>query len=81
MQSFLEIFDIYLLEAMVNGILLGGLLCQGTNEVVCFVEMIHEHRQTERTRRCLTLLQLPGQVWWGEGTIGFIVREKSIAEG
>ena len=26
MQSFLEIFDIYLLEAMVNGILLGGLL-------------------------------------------------------
>ena len=26
MQSFLEIFDIYLLEAVVNGILLGGLL-------------------------------------------------------
>ena len=26
MGSFLEIFDIYLLEAMVNGILLGGVL-------------------------------------------------------
>ncbi len=26
MESFLEIFDIYLLEAVVNGILLGGLL-------------------------------------------------------
>ena len=26
MESFLEVFDIYLLEAVVNGILLGGLL-------------------------------------------------------
>ena len=26
MQGFLEIFDIYLLEAVVNGILLGGVL-------------------------------------------------------
>jgi branched-chain amino acid transport system permease protein len=26
MQSFLEIFDVYLLEAMLSGILLGGVL-------------------------------------------------------
>src|SRR5215475_14391483 len=62
-------------------ILLCSLPCQGPDEVVCLVELIHKHRQTECTRYCLTLLQLPRQGWRGEGTIGFIGREKSVAEG
>ena len=51
MQSFLEIFDIYLLEAMVNGILLGGvlaLLALGLNLIfgvidvtwICYAELV-----------------------------------------
>ena len=51
MESFLEIFDIYLLEAMVNGILLGGvlaLLALGLNLIfgvidvtwICYAELI-----------------------------------------
>jgi branched-chain amino acid transport system permease protein len=51
MQSFLEIFDVYLLEAIVNGILLGGvlaLLALGLNLIfgvidvtwICYAELI-----------------------------------------
>ena len=51
MQSFLEIFDIYLLEAVVNGILLGGvlaLLALGLNLIfgvidvtwICYAELV-----------------------------------------
>jgi branched-chain amino acid transport system permease protein len=51
MQSFLEIFDIFLLEAMVNGILLGGLLALlalGLNLIfgvidvtwICYAELV-----------------------------------------
>ena len=51
MQSFLEIFDIYLLEAMINGILLGGvlaLLALGLNLIfgvidvtwICYAELV-----------------------------------------
>ena len=51
MQSFLEIFDVYLLEAVVNGILLGGvlaLLALGLNLIfgvidvtwICYAELI-----------------------------------------
>ena len=51
MGSFLEIFDIYLLEAMVNGILLGGvlaLLALGLNLIfgvidvtwICYAELV-----------------------------------------
>src|SRR3979490_1745622 len=51
MQAFLDIFDIYLLEAMVNGILLGGvlaLLALGLNLIfgvidvtwICYAELV-----------------------------------------
>ncbi len=51
MESFLEIFDIYLLEAMINGILLGGvlaLLALGLNLIfgvidvtwICYAELV-----------------------------------------
>src|SRR5260370_11653204 len=51
MESFLEIFDIYLLEAMINGILFGGvlaLLALGLNLIfgvidvtwICYAELI-----------------------------------------
>ena len=51
MESFLEIFDIYLLEAVVNGILLGGLLALlalGLNLIfgvidvtwICYAELV-----------------------------------------
>src|SRR5712675_544480 len=51
MESFLEIFDVYLLEAMINGILLGGvlaLLALGLNLIfgvidvtwICYAELI-----------------------------------------
>ena len=51
MQGFLDIFDIYLLEAMVNGILLGGvlaLLALGLNLIfgvidvtwICYAELV-----------------------------------------
>jgi branched-chain amino acid transport system permease protein len=51
MQSFLEIFDIYLVEAMINGILLGGLLALlalGLNLIfgvidvtwICYAELV-----------------------------------------
>src|SRR5438309_11955279 len=51
MQAFLEIFDIYLLEAVVNGILLGGvlaLLALGLNLIfgvidvtwICYAELV-----------------------------------------
>src|SRR5215510_11446928 len=51
MESFLEIFDIYLLEAMINGILLGGLLTMlalGLNLIcgvidvtwICYAELV-----------------------------------------
>src|SRR5215475_10052743 len=51
MDSFLEIFDIYLLEAMINGILLGGvlaLLALGLNLIfgvidvtwICYAELV-----------------------------------------
>ena len=51
MESFLEIFDIYLLEAMINGVLLGGvlaLLALGLNLIfgvidvtwICYAELI-----------------------------------------
>src|SRR5262245_10452485 len=51
MNSFLEIFDIFLLEAMVNGILLGGLLALlalGLNLIfgvidvtwICYAELV-----------------------------------------
>src|SRR3954447_12939298 len=51
MQGFLEIFDIYLLEAVVNGILLGGvlaLLALGLNLIfgvidvtwICYAELV-----------------------------------------
>ena len=51
MQSFLDIFDIYLLEAVVNGILLGGvlaLLALGLNLIfgvidvtwICYAELV-----------------------------------------
>src|SRR5215470_16340683 len=62
-------------------ILLSSLPGQGTNEVVSLVELIHKHWETERMRYCLTLLQLPRQVWRREGPIGFIGREKGVAEG
>ena len=51
MQAFLEIFDIYLLEAVINGILLGGvlaLLALGLNLIfgvidvtwICYAELV-----------------------------------------
>ena len=51
MESFLEIFDIYLLEAVINGILLGGvlaLLALGLNLIfgvidvtwICYAELV-----------------------------------------
>ena len=51
MQAFLDIFDIYLLEAVVNGILLGGvlaLLALGLNLIfgvidvtwICYAELV-----------------------------------------
>src|SRR5712675_2866060 len=51
MESFLEIFDVYLLEAMINGILLGGvlaLLALGLNLIfgvidvtwICYAELV-----------------------------------------
>ena len=51
MQGFLDIFDIYLLEAVVNGILLGGvlaLLALGLNLIfgvidvtwICYAELV-----------------------------------------
>src|SRR4029450_3267847 len=51
MESFLEIFDIYLLEAVLNGILLGGppaLLALGLNLIcgvidvtwICYAELV-----------------------------------------
>ena len=51
MQAFLDIFDIYLLEAVINGILLGGvlaLLALGLNLIfgvidvvwICYAELI-----------------------------------------
>src|SRR4030095_1397309 len=48
-------------------ILLSSLPGEGPDEVVCFIALIHKHWQTERMRYCLTLLQLPGQVWRGAG--------------
>ena len=51
MDSFLELFDIYLIEAMINGILLGGLLALlalGLNLIfgvidvtwICYAELV-----------------------------------------
>ena len=56
MESFLEIFDIYLLEAVVNGILLGGLLALlalGLNLIfgvidvtwICYAELVKRIRE------------------------------------
>ena len=43
MDSFLEIFDIYLLEAVINGILLGGglaLMALGLNLVFGVIDVV-----------------------------------------
>ena len=50
MQAFLEIFDVYLLEAIVNGILLGGvlaLLALGLNLIFGVIDVTWICRQYE----------------------------------
>ena len=61
MQAFLDIFDIYLLEAVINGILLGGvlaLLALGLNLIfgvidvtwICYAELVKIGRASCRER-------------------------------
>jgi branched-chain amino acid transport system permease protein len=65
MQGFLDIFDIYLLEAVVNGILLGGvlaLLALGLNLIfgvidvtwICYAELVMIGWWRRWGRRCIT---------------------------
>src|SRR5439155_19280777 len=62
-------------------ILCRSLLCQGADEIVGLILVVHKYLQAQGTRYGLAVVQLPREVGRRQGAVGFIGREKRITEG